>query len=423
MSRHATTLGTARSRLAEAPRGPCQDPEVTGPLHGIRVLDLTTVFSGPYATLMLADLGADVVKVEVPGGDIVRRIGPGATMGPLFLAIGRNKRSVSLDLKHDEGRALLGRLIDSADVLMHNMRPAAAQRIGADPATARARNPRLVHCAISGFGAGGPYEDLPAYDDVIQAASGMAALQAQKGDPPTYVRTVVADKTAGLFAFGAVCAALVQRDRTGEGATIEVPMYEAFTSFLLMEHLYGLTYDPPLGEAGYERVTSPDRRPFRTADGWIGVVFYNEAHWRGFFELIGRPELITDPRFAEHRARIAHTDVLYAMVADAMAQRTTAECLELLRELDVPAMPVQSIDEVLADPHLAAVGLFVAEDHPTEGRYTKVRNPIVFSTGVDDGRVAPAAVGQHTREVLSELGCSETEIRRLVDEGVAQTAD
>jgi crotonobetainyl-CoA:carnitine CoA-transferase CaiB-like acyl-CoA transferase len=393
---------------------------VAGPLDGIRVVDLTTVFSGPYATVLLADLGADVVKVEAPGGDIVRRVGPAPTaeMSPLFMAVGRNKRGLCVDLKDPAGQTVLARLVDGADVLVHNMRASAAARIGADPESTRARNPRLIHVALTGFGPDGPYTDLPAYDDVIQGASGLVALQSIGGEQLQYARTVVADKTVGILTFGAACAALVQRERTGEGCAVEVPMFESFTSFVLLEHLYGLTFDPPTGPAGYQRVLAPDRRPFRTADGWLSVVFYNDRQWQGFFDLIGAPELSADPRFADHRSRTDHSAELYAMVAEAMPSRTTAEWLSFLRDLDVPAMPVNDVEAILQDPHLQAVGLFERSDHPTEGPYTRVRNPIRFSSGLDDHRVEPPGVGQHTSTILGELGYDEQEIAALVARGV-----
>jgi crotonobetainyl-CoA:carnitine CoA-transferase CaiB-like acyl-CoA transferase len=394
---------------------------MSGPLEGIMVVDLTTIFSGPYCTMLLADLGADVVKVEAPSGDRVRSIGRGTSpeMGPLFMAVGRNKRVLSLDLKVPAGRRVLARLVDRGDVLVHNMRRSAAQRVGADPESTRARNPGLVHCAVTGFGPDGPYSELPAYDDVVQAASGMVSIQSTDPNRPQYVRSVVADKVVGLMAFGAICAALVQRDRTGEGAALDVPMFETAVSFMMLEHLYGRTFEPAHGAWGYERVLADERRPFRTIDGWLSVVFYDERQWRAFFELIGRAALAQDPRFATHETRTEHTRELYEMVAAEMVSRTTGEWLQILREIDVPAMPVRSIDDLFDDPHLARVGMFARRQHPTEGRYVHVRHPVAFSTGVDDARLPPARPGRHTVELLRELAYSEEEIRDLLASGTA----
>jgi crotonobetainyl-CoA:carnitine CoA-transferase CaiB-like acyl-CoA transferase len=387
----------------------------------VTVIDLTTVFSGPYATVLLGDLGADVIKVEAPGGEVVRNVGPAPTtdMGPLFLTVNRNKRDVCLDLKQPAAREVLDRLVDRADVLVHNMRPGAARRIGADPETTRGRNPRLVHCAVSGFGSGGPYQDFPAYDDVVQAASGIVPIQSRGLEKAQYLRTVAADKTAGLMAFGSVCAALLQRDRTGEGCAVEVPMFELFTSYVMLEHLYGRVYEPPTAGSGYPRVMAADRRPFETADGLLGVVFYVDRHWQAFFDAIGRSELMQDDRFSTIRARTAHTDELYAIVGDVMPTRTTAQWLELLRQIEVPAMPVQSVDDLLDDPHLAAVGLFERATHPTQGEHVHVRNPVRFSSGIDDRRVPAPRLGEHTVEILTELGYAPDAVDRLLADGAA----
>lgn len=391
-----------------------------GPLNGVKVVDLTTVFAGPYASLMLADLGAEVIKVEAPTGDIVRHIGPSPTpsMGPMFLGLTRNKRGVCLDLRQPAAREALARLVDTADVLIHNIRPQAAARAGVDAVSTRARNARLVHCAIAGFGSEGPYRDLPAYDDVVQAASGMAALQSV-GESLQYSRTAMADKTAGLLAFGAICAALLQRARTGEGCAVEVPMLESLVSYLLVEHLYGRTYDPPTSPAGYPRQLAPDRRPYRTADGMIGVMIVDDRHWRAFFEVAGLDHLTDDPKYADIGARTDNTDELYAHVAEVMITRTTAEWVELLRAREVPCMPAATLDDVLADPHLEAVGLFEPAEHPDQGRYTRVRNPLRFSTGIDDNRSPAPLLGEHTAEVLRELGYTGTEIDELTASGAA----
>lgn len=395
-----------------------------GPLDGIRILDLTTVFSGPYASLLLGDLGADVVKIESPDGDIARGIGTGLHpgMGPLFVSTNRNKRSVCLDLKQDSASEVLGRLIDASDVVLHNMRPAPARRLGVDPDAVLARNPNAVHCAVLGYGSSGPYADLPAYDDVVQAASGFVSIQTVPGEQPTYVRSVIADKLTGLAAFGAISAALVQRERTGQGLAVEVPMLETLTSFVLIEHLFGATFDPPTGGHRYARTVSPDRRPYRTADGWISVVFYSGAHWQRFFDLIGQPELGRDPRFADHPSRTANIDALYAMVAEAMPARTTAAWTAILGELDVPVMPVNDLEDLADDPHLAAVGMLTDVERPGVGRYAHIKNPFAYSTGIDDDRLPPPSLGQQTVEVLRELGYDDAAIDAMTASGAAVTA-
>lgn len=352
-----------------------------GPLHGIKVVDLTTVIAGPYATQTLGDMGADVLKVEPPGGDVMRAPGPARSpgMGAAFLNANRNKRSVTLDLKSERDLARLRDLIADADIFIHNMRMGAARKSGLDPDTLLARQPRLIYCAIVGFGQDGPYRDRPAYDDIIQAASGWAALNRHGDDEPCYAPTIVADKTTALFAVGAINAALYHRAVTGEGQAIEVPMFEAMVSFLAVEHLGGRSFEPPIGPSGYSRALSPHRRPYRTADGFLAVMPYTGAHWRAFFGAAQRADWAAETALDDPAARAAMIDTLYGRLAQCLAGRPTAEWLALLGEADVPCSTVNTIDDLLADPHLAATGFFEAIDHPTEGRLVGTRPPVRFS--------------------------------------------
>lgn len=354
---------------------------MAGPLQGIKVVDLTTVVAGPYATQMLGDMGAEVLKVEPPGGDLMRAPGPArsAGMGAAFLNCNRNKRSVTLDLRLERDLEELRRLVGEADVLIHNMRMEAARRIGLAPETLLARQPRLVYCAIVGFGQDGPYRDRPAYDDIIQAACGWAALSRTGGEAPRYAPTIVADKTTALFAVGAINAALYHRQVSGEGQAIEVPMFETMVSFLAVEHLGGLSFVPPLGPSGYSRVLSPHRKPYRTADGFIAVMPYSAAHWRAFFRATGREDWAGDADLDDGAARAAKIDALYGRLAECLLQRGTAEWLAILAEADVPCSAVNTLDDLLDDPHLKATGFFEEVEHASEGRLLNVRPPVKFS--------------------------------------------
>lgn len=395
------------------------------PLDGIRVVDLTTTFMGPYATMLMARMGADVIKVESPDGDVVRHVGAGRHpgMAPIFLAVNHGKRSVALDLKHPDGRAALERVIAGADVLVTNMRPAALERLGIDPTALVAEHPRLVCALLPGFGRGGPYRDHAAYDDVIQAASGTADLQAgvSAGGEPAYVRSSAADKTVGLMALGAINGALLAAARTGRGRVLEVPMFESMVSFTLVEHQYARVLDPPLDPdagTGYPRVLSPFRRPYATADGHLGVVVYTDRQWLAFFDLVGRPELARDERFATMAARAEHVDDLYGLLAAILPSRPSAEWLDAFEVAGIPAQPVRSLDDLLDDPHLAAVGLLEPVDHPSEGPLRLPRLPVVT-----DGAPAPPVrgaprLGQHGAEVLAEAGYDEATVARLVADGV-----
>ena len=394
--------------------------ESSGPLADMRIVDLTTILLGPVATQMLGDLGADVIKVESPGGDAVRGAGPPPVedgMGAIFLTNNRNKRGVVLDLKDPRGLEAMMRLLESADAFVHNMRPQAIDRLGLDYPAVSARNPSIVYCGAWGFRRSGPYGHKPAYDDMIQAVSGLAALQSVGGEP-RYVTSVVADKVTGLHVAVAVLAALVHRARTGEGQCIEVPMFETLVAFNLFEHLYGKTYEPPRGSMGYPRALSPDRRPYRTRDGWIGALPYTDRHWTALFEIADRPDLAVDPRFATLPSRLAHIDEVYAVLAELLAERTTAQWLEAFDNVNIPSMPVNHPDDLLDDPHLAATGFWQAVEHADLGTLRFPGIPARFSKTPGAIRRAPPALGEHSVEILTEIGYDPSEVDALIDAGV-----
>jgi crotonobetainyl-CoA:carnitine CoA-transferase CaiB-like acyl-CoA transferase len=370
-------------------------------LTGTRILDLTTVVLGPYATQLLADLGAEVIKVEPPEGEICRHVGHARSraMAPLYLNLNRNKKSVVLDLKQEKDRTALLELTDSADVFVHNMRPSAVTRLGVGYEALAARNRRLVYCAAWGFRADGPYGDLPAYDDVVQAASGLAALNQVDG-VPRYMPTILADKVTGMFVANSILAALMHRDRTGQGQFIEVPMLECLVSFLMTEHLAGATYEPPLTAPGYERVLGSGRRLYKTKDGYIAILPYMTDHWVRFLTHVGRRDLAESPTVLDPQKRSHAIDMLYGVIAAATPAKTRSQWFQELKALEIPCMPVNGIDELFDNEHLRAVGTFRTVDHPTEGRLKSVEFPVRFS-GVDDAPDRPApSLGQDTRDVL-----------------------
>jgi crotonobetainyl-CoA:carnitine CoA-transferase CaiB-like acyl-CoA transferase len=397
---------------------------VPGPLDGIRVVDLTTILMGPLAARILGDLGADVIRIESLAGDSVRNSQPARHDGMASMALNlhRNKRSIALDLKHPDGRDAALALMATVDVVVTNMRRSALDRLGLGPEAVRASSPGLIYCVANGYGSDGPYAARPAYDDAIQAASGLAWLVGQVQDRPGYLPTIVADKVCGMTIAQAVLAALVHRGRSGEGQTIEVPMLETMVAFNLIEHQRGHIFDPPVGRLGYERVLSPYRRPYRTCDGWICLMPYTDAHWREFFSLAGRPELADDARFAGHNARIRHVDELYALLDELSPQLTTGEWLARCDAASIPAMPVLALDEVEADPHLVAVGLIEHVEHPTEGPYRNVRDSVRYEATPSGLRRHAPRLGQHTEELLAEAGLDRTAIDRLLAAGAAATA-
>ena len=395
-----------------------------GPLAGVRVLDLTSVLMGPYATQIFADLGADVVKVESPDGDTTRYLPPGhdAARGGMFMNVNRGKRSLVLDLKQPAGREALLKLAETADVFIHSMRAQAIGRLGLDYPALEAVNPRIIYANLYGFARSGPYRDYPAYDDIVQAASGIVDLQARlSGGEPTYLATVVADKVAGLTGAYAVMAALFARERDGKGQEIEVPMFETLVSFATVEHLCGSLFVPPLGPPEYPRATSEARRPYRTKDGHIGVMIYNDKHWRAFFHAIGDPEWSQDPMFASMRSRTQNIGAVLAKVAEVMQERTSEEWMEVLRAAQIPAMAIASLTELLDDPHLVQTGFWEQRD-TDEGTLRFPGIPTNFSgTPGAIGDPGPA-LGADSRSVLAEAGFSEAHIAAMIDSGAVRLA-
>jgi crotonobetainyl-CoA:carnitine CoA-transferase CaiB-like acyl-CoA transferase len=379
---------------------------MTASLDGLRVLDLTSTFSGPYCTLMLADLGAEVIKVEPPGGDIARHLGASRTpgMAAVFLNMNRGKKSVVLDLKSPDGRAAVARLVQSVDVVVHNMRPAAAARLGLSYPDCARLNPAIVHCAIPGFRGTGPHAGKPAYDDVIQGASGMARLQSVNSEHPEYVTTPLADKITGLTATTAILAALRHRDATGQGQQVEVPMLETMVAFGLLENLDGWTFEPPTGPPLYPRTAAPNRRPYPTADGHLCVMIYTGNQWARFLTLAGRADLLLHPDFDTIGKRIANADALYRVVAEVLTARTTGAWIEALEAIDIPCAPLASYEDILRAEEHTASGLVSIVEHPVAGKLRHIASPILMSASpVVTGRHAPT-LGEHTDEVLGTLG-------------------
>jgi crotonobetainyl-CoA:carnitine CoA-transferase CaiB-like acyl-CoA transferase len=390
-----------------------------GALAGIRILDTSTVVLGPWAAQTLGDMGADVIKVEPPEGDTTRKLGPARNpdMAAFYLACNRNKRSLVLDLKQPAGRAALLRLAAGADVLLHNFRPQAAAKLGLEYEALRAVNPRIVYCATYGYRAAGPYGNKPAYDDIIQAGSGLAVLQTALAGEPRYLPTIVADKTSSMAVVAAILTALLHRERTGEGQAVEVPMFETMAAYVMVEHLYGETFVPALDTAGYKRILNRYRRPFATKDGYLAVLPYTDANWRRFFELARRPDLLEDSRFKTLASRLANIEALYEELGKIVATRTSAEWLADLDRENVPAMVVNSLETLLSDPQLEATGFWKTVEHPSEGTLRMPDIPTTYSRSPGEIRRLPPRLGEHSVEVLREAGFSQAEIDALLASG------
>lgn len=386
--------------------------ETSGPLTGVRVIDLTTVVLGPMATQILGDMGADVIKVEPPEGDTCRKIGPTRSpgMGSYFVNLNRNKRSVRLNLKRPAARDALLKLIAGADVFVHNMRPAAAERLGFGAAALRAQNPRLIYASASGWRPGSSMGDRPAFDDVIQGAAGFAALNTGADGEPRYFPSVAIDKLTGTVLASSIGMALFHRERTGHGQDVQVPMLEAALSYILPEHMWGATLDERELGIGYPRMLTPHRRPYRTQDGFICVIAVSDENWRRLFSVIGRPDLIADPRFTNGTTRSQNIDTLYGILGEAMRGRTTGAWMQLLDEADVPNGPSNTLDDLFTDPYLQETGFFQRMESPTEGPMVTHAIAPSFSLSPPSIRRPPPRLGAHTEEVLRQAGLDEQQI-------------
>ena len=394
---------------------------MTGPLDGIRVIEFTSVVLGPFACQILGDLGADVIKVEPPGGDTNRNLGPVKNtegLAALFLTCNRNKKSIVLDLKSDEGREAALKLIATADVVVHNFRPKAMEKLGLDYQAVKKVNPDIIYCATYGFSKKGPYGDKGALDDSIQAASGVAMLMKMVEGEPRYLPTIIGDKTTGLNVANAVTSALFHRERKGKGQEIEVPMFETMVSYIMVEHLWGQVFEPPLAPAGYTRLMSKHRRPYKTKDGYIAVLPYWDNHWATFCKLIDREDMISDERFINMKSRLENIDITYSETGKALAKRTTDEWLEALSDTNVPHMHVSELDDLMQNQHLIESEFWEMHQHPTEGTLRMPKLPIYFSESPASIRLMPPKLGAHNDELLSEIGYSEDEINALKEKGI-----
>jgi crotonobetainyl-CoA:carnitine CoA-transferase CaiB-like acyl-CoA transferase len=391
-----------------------------GPLEGVRVVDMTTIVVGPICGRTLADQGADVIKVEAPGGDLLRLMARGARnrgMSGKFMNFNRNKRSICLDIKKPDGLAAMKKLLASADVFVSNVRPAALERAGLDFESLQAINPRLIYCGIVAFGKGGAYYNRPAYDPIVQSLSGVAGTFERAIGEPRFVPMVMTDHVTGLVAAQSIGFALYRREKTGVGESIETPMLENMASFVASEHLAGITFVPPAGPSGDNRLLSPDYKPMRTKDSYITVHPNTNAQAAAFFDVIGKPELKQDPRFTDAAARSEHAAEYFEIRAAGLLLKTTEEWIEIFAEIDVPAARYNTIDSLLDDPHLTDVDFFTEVDHPTEGRILKTKTPNTFSGGMREDTHHAPHIGEQTREILAELGYADDDIEVMVKAG------
>jgi crotonobetainyl-CoA:carnitine CoA-transferase CaiB-like acyl-CoA transferase len=398
----------------------------SGPLAGVMVVDLTTVLMGPSATQLLADLGADVIKVETPQGDSTRKIGPCGeqNMGPIYLSTNRSKRSIVLDLKQARGRAAFLRLVEKSDVVTCNVRPEAMQRLKLTYDDLVKVNRRIIYVSMVGFSQRGRYARSPAFDDLIQAAVGLPwAVAANSDGAPRYVPVNLIDRSVGMYAFGVIATALYSREKTGVGQQIDVPMFETMVPYVLGDHLYGHKFVPAKGDFGYPRILARSRQPYRTKDAYVCCAIYHDHHWKAFLEITGWGSLWgTDPRLATMTARTEHSEELSEFVKTEIAKKTTAEWQQLLEAVDVPVFPMHSFETLLDDPHLRDIGFFTEVEHPSLGTIRETAVPSEWHGTPPSNYQAPPLLGQHSVEILSEAGFSEIEIKSLLTAGITVQA-
>ncbi len=389
------------------------------PLKGIKIIDASSILMVPYCTRLLADMGAEIIKVETLSGDNTRYIGPSINKGmaAVFLNINRNKKSISVDLKSADGRLIIYKLIKKSDIFVSNIRKASLEKLKLTHCDFIKINPKIITANAVGFSSRGPYAGLPAFDDTIQAISGMAAYQEIYSDQPSYTSGATADKVTGLMLGMSILSALFNREKNGEGTELEVPMMETMVDFTLVEHLYGYNFLPPKAPPVYPRQSSPNRKPYKTLDGYIAVLPYSDDQWLRFFSIIKKEKILKDSKFCSLEARNQNIDELYKILSEELKKRNTSFWIKNLREQDIPATKVNFPKDLFEDEHLEKTNFFKVQDHPTEGKLLFPSFPVEFNEDKTSESSHAPSLGENTKEILTDLGYSEFEIESFVSKG------